>query len=204
MDRVECDAVVVGGGHAGAEAAHVLARKGLRTILVTESLNSVGRLSCNPSIGGVGKGHLVRELDALGGLMAKAADATGIHFRLLNASKGPSVQGLRSQNDREAYHRVLLGQLTATPGLQCVEGRVARALEKAGAVAGVELEDGRSILSRAVVIAAGTFLNGLMHIGDETCPRRTPRRICIGLTQPLAYRTGASYGEIQDGDPSEA
>jgi len=198
---LDCDAVVVGAGHAGAEAAHVLARKGLRTILVTESLASVGRLSCNPSIGGVGKGHIVRELDALGGLMAKAADATGIHFRLLNASKGPSVQGLRSQNDREAYHRALLGLLTETAGLQCVEGRAARVLEKAGAAAGVELEDGRKIVSRAVVIAAGTFLDGLMHIGDEKSPGgRHGEFASVSLSRCLEG-LGLPLGRFKTGTP---
>ncbi len=170
MGSVTCDAVVVGGGHAGAEAARVLALKGLDTVLVTDSLEAVGRMSCNPSIGGLGKGHLVRELDALGGLMARAADRTGIHFRLLNASKGPAVQGLRSQNDREAYSRAVRAILTGTPGLRLRQGRVQDLLLAGGRVHGVALEDGTEVRARAVVATTGTFLGGLLHVGDERTP----------------------------------
>jgi tRNA uridine 5-carboxymethylaminomethyl modification enzyme len=167
MNDVEFDAIVVGGGHAGCEAARVLGLKGLSAALVTDSLGALGRMSCNPSIGGVGKGHLVRELDALGGLMAKAADATGIHFRLLNASKGPAVQGLRCQSDREAYHRAVLRRLEPVPSLALVEGRAASLTIRGGRVAGVVLEDGRRLGSRVVLVTAGTFLDGLMHVGPE-------------------------------------
>jgi len=170
MESLTCDAVVVGGGHAGAEAARVLALRGLDTLLVTDSLEALGRMSCNPSIGGLGKGHLVRELDALGGLMARAADATGIHFRLLNASKGPSVQGLRSQNDREAYSRAVREVLSATPGLRLRQGRVRDLLLSGAKVLGVALTDGAEVRARAVVITAGTFLGGLLHVGDERSP----------------------------------
>ncbi|MGC8762622.1 MAG: tRNA uridine-5-carboxymethylaminomethyl(34) synthesis enzyme MnmG [Acidobacteriota bacterium] len=167
MAKETCDAVVVGGGHAGAEAARVLALKGLDTVLVTDSLKAVGRMSCNPSIGGLGKGHLVRELDALGGLMARAADGTGIHFRLLNASKGPAVQGLRSQNDREAYARAVAEALEKTAGLRLREGRVRDLLLSGGRVHGVGLEDGTELRARVVVVTAGTFLGGLLHVGEE-------------------------------------
>ncbi len=161
------DAIVVGGGHAGVEAASVLARKGLATVLVTERLDSLARMSCNPSIGGVGKGHIVRELDALGGIMAKAADATGIQFRLLNASKGSSVQGLRCQSDRGAYVLAIEGILKKNPCLELVEARVSRLTVEEGCASGVQLEGGETLKSRVVVLAAGTFLNGLMHVGYE-------------------------------------
>ncbi len=159
--------MVVGAGHAGCEAARVLALKGLHAVLVTESLNAIARQSCNPSIGGIGKGHLVRELDALGGLMGKAADATGIHFRLLNASKGSAVQGLRCQSDRAAYHRFVRGLLEATPGLELLEARAGAVLVREGRAAGIRLEDGREIEASAVVLTAGTFLDALMHVGPE-------------------------------------
>lgn len=161
------DALVIGGGHAGVEAASVLARKGLSTLLVTDCLNEVGRMSCNPSIGGVGKGHLVRELDALGGLMAGAADATGIQFRMLNRSRGPSVQGLRCQSDRLAYSAFVLKLLEATPGLELFDGRVSGIAVENAEARGVFLDDGCFIGADAVVLAAGTFLDGVMHVGSE-------------------------------------
>lgn len=161
------DGVVVGGGHAGVEAARVLALRGLATALVTANRRAIGRMSCNPSIGGVAKGHLVREIDALGGLMAKAADATGIQFRLLNASKGPAVQGLRCQSDRELYEKWVQASLGALAGLEIVEGEVARLEVAAGRVAGVRLAGGALIETRAVILAAGTFLGGVLYVGDE-------------------------------------
>ncbi|MGC8723108.1 MAG: tRNA uridine-5-carboxymethylaminomethyl(34) synthesis enzyme MnmG [Acidobacteriota bacterium] len=161
------EATVVGGGHAGVEAASVLARKGVATALVTDSLDSIALMSCNPSIGGIGKGHLVRELDALGGLMAKAADATGIHFRLLNASKGPAVQGLRSQNDRRAYQREVRRMLEGTPHLTLIEGRAVELQVERGSVTGVGLADGRWLECTKIVLCAGTFLNAVMHAGRE-------------------------------------
>jgi tRNA uridine 5-carboxymethylaminomethyl modification enzyme len=167
---VLCEAVVVGGGHAGCEAASVLARKGIETLLVTDSLAAIARMSCNPSIGGVGKGHLVRELDALGGIMPVAADMSGIHFRMLNMSKGPAVQGLRSQNDRTLYHRAVLNILEHTRGLSLLEGRAAGIRLDSGRAAGITLEDGTSVLCRAVVLTTGTFLNGLMHVGRDRTP----------------------------------
>ncbi|MEW6756929.1 MAG: tRNA uridine-5-carboxymethylaminomethyl(34) synthesis enzyme MnmG [Acidobacteriota bacterium] len=167
---MSCDAVVVGGGHAGAEAARVLACKELDTILLTDSLESLGRMSCNPAIGGLGKGHLVREIDALGGLMARAADDTGIHFRVLGASRGPAVQGLRSQNDRQAYHRAVRAVLESVPGLRLLEGRASGIRVEGGRAVGVELLGGGRLLCRAVILTTGTFLGGLMHVGDERTP----------------------------------
>lgn len=153
---MSCDAVVVGGGHAGAEAARVLACKELDTILLTDSLESLGRMSCNPAIGGLGKGHLVREIDALGGLMARAADDTGIHFRVLGASRGPAVQGLRSQNDRQAYHRAVRAVLESVPGLRLLEGRASGIRVEGGRAVGVELLGGGRLLCRAVILTTGT------------------------------------------------
>ena len=182
-----CDAVVVGAGHAGCEAARVLALKGLTTVLATESLAAVARQSCNPSIGGVGKGHLVRELDALGGLMAKVADATGIHFRILNASKGPAVQGLRCQSDRIAYHRTARSLLEATRNLQLLEGRVESVTLAEGRACGVAFSDGRTVRAKVVVVTAGTFLNGLMHVGEEKTPGgRLGEFSATGLSESLA------------------
>lgn len=161
------DAVVVGAGHAGAEAARILALHGLHAVLLTSDLGAVGRMSCNPSVGGVGKGHLVREIDALGGLMAKAADATGIQFRLLNASRGPAVQGLRCQSDREAYARYVREALGRVPGLRLAEGTATRIVVEGGRVAGVESEGAGFLPARAAVVTAGTFLRGLLHVGSE-------------------------------------
>jgi len=161
------EAVVVGGGHAGCEAARILARRGLSTLLVTDSLSAVARMSCNPSIGGVGKGHLVREIDALGGIMAKAADRTGIQFRLLNASRGAAVQGLRCQSDRTRYPEAVRGLLASTPGLEQREGRVSALHVAGGRVAGALLEDGELLRAGIVVLTAGTFLGAVMHTGPE-------------------------------------
>ena len=163
----EFDAIVVGAGHAGSEAARVLALKGLHTVLVTDAKDAIARQSCNPSIGGVGKGHLVRELDALGGLMGKAADATGIHFRLLNASKGPAVQGLRCQSDRKAYHLAVRSVLESTANLTILQGRANGILLAGGRVSGIGLEDGRTVGARVVILTTGTFLDALMHVGPE-------------------------------------
>ena len=195
------EATVVGGGHAGVEAASVLARKGLATALVTDSLDSIARMSCNPSIGGVGKGHLVRELDALGGVMAKAADATGIHFRLLNASKGPAVQGLRSQNDRLAYQREIRRILEGTRDLTLVEGRAVELGVGDGAVTGVGLADGRWLDCRVVVVCAGTFLNAVMHVGQErTVGGRLGEFSAEALGRALA-RIGLATRRFKTGTP---
>jgi len=164
------DAVVVGGGHAGCEAARILALRGLSTLLVTESLSSLARMSCNPSIGGVGKGHLVREIDALGGLMAKAADRTGIQFRLLNASRGAAVQGLRCQSDRAGYAEAVRGLLEHLPCLELLEGRVATLDVAGGRVTGVCLEGGGELRARVVILTTGTFLGAVMHTGSERSP----------------------------------
>lgn len=164
------DVVVIGGGHAGVEAAAVAARMGVRTALITLRREAIGVMSCNPAIGGLGKGHLVREIDAMDGLMARAADRAGIQFRLLNRRKGPAVQGPRAQADRKIYRKAIQDLLADTPTLEIIEGEVVRLLESSGAVNGVQLSDNTCITSVAVVLTAGTFLNGVMHIGDKKKP----------------------------------
>ena len=160
------DVLVVGGGHAGTEAAAVSARMGAATALITLSRAGIGVMSCNPAIGGLGKGHLVREIDALDGVMAKAADSAGIQFRLLNRGKGPAVQGPRAQADRKLYRQSVQRALAAQENLTVIEAEVADLLIRAGRVEGVVLADGSEIAARSVVLTAGTFLNGIIHIGD--------------------------------------
>ncbi len=161
------DVIVIGGGHAGAEAAAAAARMGVSTALVTLRIETLGAMSCNPAIGGLGKGHLVREIDALDGLMGRLADTAGIQFRLLNRRKGPAVQGPRAQIDRRLYREAMRSELLATPGLDVIEGEVARLRLASGAVGGVVLASGAELSSGRVVLTAGTFLNGVIHIGDR-------------------------------------
>ena len=161
------DVIVIGGGHAGAEAAAAAARAGVSTALVTLRVETLGAMSCNPAIGGLGKGHLVREIDALDGVMGRMADKAGIQFRLLNRRKGPAVQGPRAQIDRRLYREAMRAELLATPGLDVIEGEVAGLKLVGGAVAGVVLASGVELASGRVVLTAGTFLNGVIHIGDR-------------------------------------
>jgi len=165
------DVLIVGAGHAGVEAAHAAARLGCRVGLCTLSRETVALMPCNPAIGGTAKGHLVREIDAMGGLMACAIDATAIQFKLLNRSRGPAVWSPRAQADKRQYGAWVRDALDALPGVEWVIGAAARVLTRAdGAVAGLELEDGRRLAAPSLVITAGTFLNGLIHIGDEQIP----------------------------------
>ena len=164
------DVVVVGGGHAGAEAAHAAARRGARVALVTLTREGIGVMSCNPAIGGLGKGHLVREIDALDGVMAKVADKAGIQFRLLNRRKGPAVQGPRAQADRAIYRAAMLAEMEAHPNIEIVEGEATDFLVENDRVSGVVLDDGSEIRAAAVVLTTGTFLRGVIHIGDVSRP----------------------------------
>ena len=161
------DVIVIGGGHAGAEAAAAASRMGASTALVTLRVETLGAMSCNPAIGGLGKGHLVREIDALDGLMGRMADRAGIQFRLLNRRKGPAVQGPRAQIDRRLYREAMRAELSQQPGPTIVEGEVAGLKHVAGKVAGVVLASGVELSSSQVVLTAGTFLNGVIHIGDK-------------------------------------
>ena len=164
------DVIVIGGGHAGCEAAAAAARLGARTALVTHGFATVGEMSCNPAIGGLGKGHLVREIDALDGLMGRVADAAGIQFRVLNRSKGPAVQGPRAQADRKLYRQAMQAAIGATPNLEVIEAAVEDLIVEQGEAAGIVTADGREIRAGAVVLTTGTFLNGLIHIGEKKIP----------------------------------
>ncbi|MGH7898260.1 MAG: FAD-dependent oxidoreductase, partial [Candidatus Binatia bacterium] len=161
------DVIVVGAGHAGIEAALAAARLGRRTLMLTLNLDHIGQMSCNPAIGGIGKGHLVKEIDALGGEMARAIDETGIQFRRLNTKKGPAVRATRAQADKALYRSRMKRVLEHEPGLSCRQGSVARLVIEAGAVHGVETEIGELFGAPAVILTTGTFLKGLVHVGDR-------------------------------------
>ena len=163
----EFDVIVIGGGHAGTEAALAAARSGAQTLLLTQSIDTLGQMSCNPAVGGIGKGHLVKELDALGGVMARAIDHAGIHFRILNASKGPAVRATRGQADRELYKKFIRSTLENQPNLMLFQQMVSDLLVEAEVVVGVKTQMGLQFKAKAVVLTAGTFLGGRIHIGLE-------------------------------------
>lgn len=195
------DVLVIGGGHAGAEAAHAAARMGANTALVTMTLSGIGVMSCNPAIGGLGKGHLVREIDAMDGVMGKVADKAGIQFRLLNRRKGPAVQGPRAQADRAIYQREMLAATLAQPNLTVVEGEVVDLKMTGTQVTGVELADGTLIDCTTVVLTTGTFLRGIIHIGEE---KRSGGRIGDKASVRLAERIdsfGLPLGRLKTGTP---
>ena len=196
------DIIVVGGGHAGTEAAAAAARAGARTALITHRRDTVGIMSCNPAIGGLGKGHLVREIDALDGIMARAADRAGIQFRLLNRSKGPAVRGPRAQADRKLYRQAVQDLLVEQANLDIVEGAVVDLIvDDDGRVAGITLADGRELQAGAVVLTTGTFLNGLIHIGETKIPAgRVGEAPALGLSERL-LTAGFALGRLKTGTP---
>jgi tRNA uridine 5-carboxymethylaminomethyl modification enzyme len=195
------DVLVVGAGHAGCEAGLAAARMGCSTAVVTLRRDAVARMSCNPAIGGLAKGHLVREIDAMGGAMGRIADACGIQFRLLNRSRGPAVRGPRAQQDKRAYSRAMLQEVTAAPGLTLVEGEVAALLVDDGVIRGVRLADGRGLFAARVVLTTGTFLRGLMHTGRVNTPGgRVGEAPANALSASLAG-LGFRMGRFKTGTP---
>jgi len=202
MSNAAFDIIVVGGGHAGCEAAAAAARMDARTALVTHRFATVGEMSCNPAIGGLGKGHLVREIDALDGLMGRVADAAGIQFRLLNRSKGPAVQGPRAQADRKLYKAAMQAAIRATRNLVVIEAAVEDLIVDNGAAAGIVTADGRQIRAGAVVLTTGTFLRGLIHRGEEKTPGgRHGEAPANGLSQRL-LALDLRLGRLKTGTPA--
>ena len=201
MKHSNFDVVVVGGGHAGSEAAHASARCGANTLLVTQRLSTIGAMSCNPAVGGLGKGHLVREIDALDGIMGRCADVSGIQFRLLNRKKGPAVQGPRAQTDRALYSSAVQDEFKNIEHLSLLEGEVADLIETKSKISGVILADGSEITANAVILTAGTFLRGIIHIGDVS---REGGRIGDPASIKLAKRIDRydlKLGRLKTGTP---
>ncbi len=195
------DVIVIGGGHAGCEAAAAAARLGARTLLLTHKIETIGEMSCNPAIGGLGKGHLVREIDALDGLMGRVADAAGIQFRMLNRRKGPAVRGPRAQADRKLYRHAIQAALAAQPNLVIQAAAAENLIIRDGRAAGVVLADGETIPAGAVVLTTGTFLRGLIHIGERKIPAgRVGEAPAIGLSKTL-YGLGLRMGRLKTGTP---
>ncbi|QND51200.1 tRNA uridine-5-carboxymethylaminomethyl(34) synthesis enzyme MnmG [Phyllobacterium sp. 628] len=195
------DVIVIGGGHAGCEAAAASARFGAQTALVTHRADTIGVMSCNPAIGGLGKGHLVREIDALDGLMGRVADAAGIQFRLLNRRKGPAVRGPRTQADRKLYRLAMQAAIAEQANLAVVEGGANDLVIKNGKIAGVQLMDGRVLACQTVVLTTGTFLRGLIHIGEKKIPAgRMGEAPALGLSETLTKHEFA-LGRLKTGTP---
>ncbi|MGH9471561.1 MAG: FAD-dependent oxidoreductase, partial [Terriglobales bacterium] len=198
--------VVIGGGHAGVEAAHAAARLGLPTALFTLKRDLIAQMSCNPAIGGIAKGHLVREVDALGGLMGEVIDAVGIQFRLLNTSRGPAVWSPRAQADKKLYRQHVQARLQATPNLEILEAEVVDLILEPLAdgrprVRGVLLADGSPVAAAAVVITTGTFLNGLIHVGETTYPAGRGGEPASHLLGESLKLLGLRCGRLKTGTP---
>src|ERR1700726_3185903 len=195
------DVIVIGGGHAGCEAASASARMGARTALVTHRFATVGAMSCNPAIGGLGKGHLVREVDAMDGVMGRVADAAGIQFRMLNRRKGPAVRGPRAQADRKLYAAAMQTAIRETRNLDVIEGEADELIVSNGRVCGIRLADSRQLSAGAVVITTGTFLRGLIHLGEKNWPAgRVDEAPALGLSKSFE-RAGFVLGRLKTGTP---
>ena len=195
------DVIVIGAGHAGCEAASASARLGCETAIVTINLDLIGQMSCNPAIGGIAKGHVVREIDALGGIMGRVIDRTGIQFRLLNRSRGPAVQSPRAQADRSLYRTEMRRVLEATPNLHLRQGIVVQLIAENNKVIGVEMQDSRRFGAKAVVVATGTFLNGTIHTGRQTFSAgRAGEPAAIELAECLKT-LGFPVGRLKTGTP---
>ena len=198
----EYDVIVIGGGHAGCEACAAAARTGAKTALITHKIATIGEMSCNPAIGGLGKGHLVREIDALDGLMAKVIDKAGIQFRMLNLSKGPAVRGPRAQADRDLYKKYMLEALQEQKNLDLIEGAVEGLLFDDNKITGITLSDNTVFKAKAVVLTSGTFLNGIMFVGHKTSiGGRIGDVSCTGIT-PYLKQMGLKVGRLKTGTPA--
>ena len=202
MDTSRFDVIVIGGGHAGCEAAAAAARLGAKTALVTHRRDTIGIMSCNPAIGGLGKGHLVREIDAMDGLMGRVADAAGIQFRVLNRKKGPAVRGPRTQADRKLYRQMMLAEIEGIANLTVIEGDAFDLSVIDGRVSAVIMKDSRILPCESVVLTTGTFLRGLIHIGDQKIPAgRVGEEPSVGLSQTL-LGLGLRLGRLKTGTPA--
>ena len=203
MSEIDFDVVVIGGGHAGCEAATTSARLGAKTLLISHKFETIGEMSCNPAIGGLGKGHLVREIDALDGIMGRIADLSSIQYRLLNRTKGPAVRGPRSQSDRKLYKKFMQEEISGYNNLTCLFDPAEDLLfDDQNNINGILCESGKKISTQKVVITTGTFLNGLIHIGEKTIPAgRHGDKPSIGLAKSL-YKTGFDIGRLKTGTPA--
>src|SRR5438552_1150677 len=194
------DVVIVGSGHAGIEAALAATRLGCRTLMLTQNLDTIGQMSCNPAVGGLAKGHIVREIDAIGGAMGLNTDATGIQFRMLNKSKGPSVRAPRVQCDKKAYQFRMKAVLERAPNLDVKQATVLKVLVENGTVVGVETDLGLAIAARSVVLTSGTFLRGLLHVGENSKPGGRMADTNSTLSENLR-QLGFAVGRFKTGTP---